>query len=327
MNFLKLQYFLAVAEEESITRAAARLYISQQALSAHIASLESELAAPLFTRSPVFALTYAGKRLEESARKLLEIRRQLGNEIDEITGMLRGELRIGISYTRGQALLPYILPYYHPQYPLIEIALKEGSSEVLADLLRRGEIDLMISTDPKLQATAEIVPLMQERIFLIVPDRFLISSFGARAQEASASFQDGVRLSGFQHCPFIMLKRGDRVRSALDEALSAEGITPNILLETENIQTALSLSLQGMGLTAIPEMFLKSAFIQHMIGFKEKMSRFPLAGQNAETLFVGHRRFTKPSPAAIAFIQQLRSVLKKESWELMGEYSPSLNSL
>ena len=72
----------------------------------------------------------------------------------------------------------------------------------------------------------------------------------------------------------------------------------------------------GMGLTAIPEMFLKSAFVQHMAGFEQNTSRFPLAAQNAETLFVGYRRFTKPGPAASAFIEQLQALLEKENWEL-----------
>ncbi len=315
MNFLKLRYFLAVAEELNFTKAAAQLYISQQALSAHIAGLEDELGVELFTRSPVCKLTYAGKRLEEAAKKMLEIRRQLGDEISEITGMVRGELRIGISYTRGQALLPYILPRYHPEYPLIEITLKEGSTHTLYELMQQGEIDLVIATDPKLEGIAQTIPLMKERIFLTVPNRFLEEGFGGYAEQARKSFHGGVHLSGLRDFPFIMLKRGDRVRSALNEALDAEGITPNILLETENIQTALSLSALGLGMTAVPEMFLKSAFIRHCADVDTGLSRFPLAGKEPETLFVGYRRYTKPSLAAGAFIARLQELFERENWE------------
>jgi DNA-binding transcriptional LysR family regulator len=313
-NFLKLQYFLAAAKELNFTKAAAKLYISQQALSAHIASLEKELRVELFTRTPVFKLTYAGKLMEESAKKILEIRRQLNNDIDQVIGLARGELRVGISYTRGQALLPYILPQYHPRYPLIEITLKEGSSEILSELLRQGEIDLVISTDPKLRAVAETIPLIEESILLTVPNRFLTSSFGDYAEDARKSFHNGVRLAGFRDCPFIMLKRGDRVRAALDEAFAAEGITPNILLETDNIQTAISLSVLGLGLTAVPEMFLQSVFIRHTADVEASVTRFPLAGNNAETLYVGYPRYTKPSPAASAFIARLRVFFEKGDW-------------
>ena len=67
MNFLNLHYFLVTAEEMSITRAAKRLFISQQALSAHISNLEKEYGVQLFDRSPAFSLTYAGKRFRRRA--------------------------------------------------------------------------------------------------------------------------------------------------------------------------------------------------------------------------------------------------------------------
>ena len=66
MNFLHLKYFLMVAEELNITRAAERLYISQQSLSNHISNMERELDVKLFTRSPKLSLTYAGGLLVET---------------------------------------------------------------------------------------------------------------------------------------------------------------------------------------------------------------------------------------------------------------------
>ena len=67
MNFRNLEYFLAAAEEKNITRAAKKLYISQQSLSEHIAKLEDELGVPLFERTPNLKLTYAGEKHVRSA--------------------------------------------------------------------------------------------------------------------------------------------------------------------------------------------------------------------------------------------------------------------
>ena len=74
MNFLHLKYFLLVAEELNITRAAERLYISQQSLSNHISNMEKELDVKLFTRSPKLSLTYAGDLLVETATQIPYLR-------------------------------------------------------------------------------------------------------------------------------------------------------------------------------------------------------------------------------------------------------------
>lgn len=309
MNFLNLHYFLVTAEEMSITKAAGRLYISQQALSAHILNLEKEFGVPLFSRAPAFSLTYAGKCLVAAGKEIMEIRRRLDGQMDEIVGELRGELRIGISYTRGQALLPYVLPKFIEKYPRMEITLREGSTEVLDELLQRGDIDLVLSTDTILPGIAETIALAEERIFLIVPERLLKELYGADAAAYSAAFCAGVKLSEFKTCPFIMLKRGDRVRTVLDEALSREGVTPNILLETDNIQTAFALSGMGMGVTAYPEMFLNSAFTLFPSRLSSNVERFPIEGLPTETLYVGSKRFMRLTPAASAFILEMQQLL------------------
>ena len=76
MNFLHLKYFLLVAEELNITRAAERLFISQQSLSNHISNMEKELDVKLFTRSPKLSLTYAGDLLVETATQILDLHSQ-----------------------------------------------------------------------------------------------------------------------------------------------------------------------------------------------------------------------------------------------------------
>ena len=74
INFLNLEYFLAAAEELNITRAAKRLYISQQSLSNHISNLEKEFDVQLFNRTTPLTLTYAGRALKLRAKQLLELK-------------------------------------------------------------------------------------------------------------------------------------------------------------------------------------------------------------------------------------------------------------
>ena len=113
INFLNLEYFLVAAEELNFTKAAKRLYISQQSLSNHISNLEKELDIALFHRTTPLTLTYAGQVLEKRAREILELREETYHEIADIKDFSKGKLIIGMSHTRGRKILPEILPL-HP---------------------------------------------------------------------------------------------------------------------------------------------------------------------------------------------------------------------
>ena len=126
INFLNLEYFLVAAEELNFTRAAKRLYISQQSLSNHISNLEKEFDVVLFNRTSPLTLTYAGQALKTRARELLDLRDETYKEISDIKDFSTGQLSIGVSHTRGRFILPEILPTYQREFPGIELHLAEG---------------------------------------------------------------------------------------------------------------------------------------------------------------------------------------------------------
>ena len=114
INFLNLEYFLVAAEELNFTRAARKLYISQQSLSNHISNLEKEFDVILFNRTLPLTLTYAGQALKARARELLDLRDETYREIADIKDFSTGQLSIGVSHTRGRVILPEILPSRFP---------------------------------------------------------------------------------------------------------------------------------------------------------------------------------------------------------------------
>ncbi|HPJ03858.1 MAG TPA: LysR family transcriptional regulator [Candidatus Limiplasma sp.] len=255
MNFLSLEYFIAVAEDLNITKAAERLFISQQSLSKHIIKLEHSLDTQLFERTPCMSLTYAGKRFLRAAVQMLDIRRQIVTEIDDINNRIRGELRIGISYTRGRVLLPQVLPAFTKTHPLVEIIIREGNSKELEDLLLHGQIDLLIGFSPIVLDIAQTVDILQERLLIIVPRQFLIDLFPDSYEAKIRAYEKAVDLKAFEDCPFLMLTSGNRIRTLFDQYIDQHDIHVNILLEMENIETLLSLACEGMGISLYPEMF------------------------------------------------------------------------
>ncbi|MEG2928172.1 MAG: LysR family transcriptional regulator, partial [Oscillospiraceae bacterium] len=109
MNFLNLEYFLVAAEELNFTKAAKRLYISQQSLSNHISKLESYYEAILFDRNPPLSLTNEGLCLVEHAKKILSIRDESKKEISDIRDFDGGDIIIGTPRTWGRIILPQVL--------------------------------------------------------------------------------------------------------------------------------------------------------------------------------------------------------------------------
>lgn len=167
MNFQNLESFLVLAEEGSVTRAAERLHVSQQALSGLLARLEKEAGSPLFFRRSGLELTYAGICLQRAAIQILDIQRQTIAAMQDIRESRRGALRIGVSHTRGQSILPLLLPTFSQLYPLVELTIFEGSTTVLEEDLSKGLIDVLIGFAPFTPDCAEYAPLMQEKMYLV----------------------------------------------------------------------------------------------------------------------------------------------------------------
>lgn len=258
INFLNLEYFLVAAEELNFTRAAKRLYISQQSLSNHISNLEKEFDVELFHRTSPLTLTYAGQALRAKARAILDLREETCQEIADIKDFSKGQLTIGVSHTRGCKILPEILPVYKERFPGIQLHLKEGnSSELDADLLH-GDVDLIVGLLPFKVENIETVPICEEEILLVVPDSVLEKAFPGRLSEVRRRLARDTDLSLLKECPFLLINPGNRVRTLADEMFEEAQFTPNIILETENIETVMALAAKGMGITFYPKMFISS---------------------------------------------------------------------
>ena len=303
MNFTSLKYFLAAAEEQNITRAAEKLFISQQALSGHITRLEKELGVRLFDRQPALTLTYAGRELKKHAEEILSAQRLILQTASDINNDTHGELRVGITHTCGRALLPEILPAYRERHPGIELRLLEGNSSFLEASLASGKLDLIISYAPIGLEHAVSELLIDERLLLVVPKALMLrSDFDAprplKREKNSCPSRDKPEnktsaaghcrsedgsltpdLSVFGHLPFIMLKEGNRIRALIDAEATRTGFRPNIILEVENLETAFALARRGMGVTVYPDLFRWCIHRSDDLETDTGVDFFPLQGE------------------------------------------------
>lgn len=251
MNFLNLQYFCAAAEELSFTKAAAKLFISQQSLSNHISRLEDELGVVLFNRTQPVTLTEAGTCLYRHSKDILYKKQQTEKELQDIRDFRRGDLSIGVSTSRGSIILPQILPQFHHKFPQIKLRLVEGTTQLINQALYDGRTDLNIGfaiNDPD-NIHEEL--LTTETLVCAVPISYLSDrTIGPLPEPGSA--QD---LRTFATCPFIRMSPDSWLGGVFDHCCLDNGITPEIVLETASLSTLMSLCEAGMGAIVLPKVF------------------------------------------------------------------------
>jgi LysR family cyn operon transcriptional activator len=167
-----IQYFLAVAEHLSFTKAAAALHVSQPALSQQVRQLEESLGAQLFDRSGrTTRLTDAGDVYLLYARRAYQQLQEAKRAIHDVSDLSRGSLRVAVTPTFTTYLVGPLIEAFHFRYPKITINLKEISQERIEELLLAGELDVGIAFDEIHAPDIEAIPLLNETLALVMNRR------------------------------------------------------------------------------------------------------------------------------------------------------------
>ena len=143
MDLRQIQYIVAIAEENNITRAAEKLYITQSALNQQLLKLEKELGVQLFHRSRTdWHPTEAGEIYLKAAREMLLLKKDTYHRIHDLAKIQQGELSVGFTPGRGIAMFSNVYPKFHRLHPNIQVTPRELSVQKQQELLISGELDL-----------------------------------------------------------------------------------------------------------------------------------------------------------------------------------------
>ncbi len=255
MDFKDLSYVLAIARYGNITKAAESLYLTQPTLSKFLKSLEAELGMPLFRRlGNKFIPTYAGQRYMERAREILELKKDLDQEMGDIVKNNQGLLNIGFPTMRVTYMLPCTLPVFHSLYPNVRINVHEANSSELVKMLLDGSIDLAffnyVESDPNLDYTV----MSHEEVVLVMSNQNEFVNMGKKVKGCKYPHMD---LHLLKDQGFILQNRTQRTRLVVNNLFRQQGFEPNIILETTNIQAEAELAMRNYGMTFITETHLK----------------------------------------------------------------------
>lgn len=247
MELRQLEYFVAVAEETSFTRAAARVHVAQPGVSAQIRQLERELGQPLFDRSGrTVALTDAGRAVLPFARAALLAAANCRLAVDELVGLLRGQVAIGtvISPTgSAEVNLADLLADFHRQHPGVDIALSEGTSDDLLDAVAAGRLDLALVG----LGSAELPPA--GIAFHVVADERLVAAVSVGDPLCG---RETVELAELADRPLISLPAGAGLRSVIDASFAAIGRQPRLAFEASDKMVLAELASRGLGVAFLP---------------------------------------------------------------------------
>jgi DNA-binding transcriptional LysR family regulator len=239
-----LEYFVAVAEELSFTRASRRLHVVQSGVSSAIQGLERELGAALFDRDRHrVVLTEAGRALLPEARATLAAAQAAAEAVAEAAAGLRGTLSIGVMLSTGGVDVPALLGRFHQQHPgvLVRLRVVPGGSAELAREVASGSLDLaLLSVPGQAPAGLTVRPLASEPLTLICdPEHPLAGS-------------DDVTLDSLAGERFIDFPVGWGTRAVVDRAFAAAGLDRQVSFEVGDYATATGLVRHGLGVAFIP---------------------------------------------------------------------------
>jgi len=239
MELRQLRYLLAVAQELNFTRAAEKVFVSQSALSQQIQALEQEVGTVLVDRAKRgVRLTAAGELLCHHAERALFELAQAETAIQELEGLERGDLRLGVVQTVNDYLLPSLAAAFTACHPHIRLSIDELSPDAIEAGLERGELQIGLSFIPVTSAVIDVLPLFEESLALIVRDDHPLAR------------QSAIRVATLDQLPLVMLSNTFCTRRLWEESARLSGAAPRIVIEMNTVSSILAV-VEKTGLATI----------------------------------------------------------------------------
>ena len=195
---------------------------------------------------------------------------------------------------------------------MVEFSLFEGNSNQLEDEMSHGRIDLMICFEPIPLEGVTSLPLTRQRLMLVVPKTFINQLFGEDAQRMREVLSHGADITSFESLPFILIKKGNRTRSVIDQCFRHQNFKPNLILETENTVTTLCMAQTGVGITICPDLFLQA--MPSVTGEDQCVDIFPLNDpSSSSSLVVAYRQDRYLSHFGERFVKMTQDVFRQDT--------------
>lgn len=246
MDIRRLSYFLTIAEESGISKAAEKLHVAQPALSKQLKVLEEEVGSLLVERSTRhFRLTEAGHRLVHRGRQIMDLVEVTKQELRDLNEGYRGTLRIGTLASAAATLLPQRIASFSKDHPGVSFIVHDCHTHEVIELLQHGLVDIGIIRSPYDPSAYESISLPVEPMMVVTTEE----PFWKPAQKS-------IRADALKGHPLILHNRyADQVRSVCRD----HGFDPTFLNQVDDTRTLLLCAKTGMATALVQRDWLNLA--------------------------------------------------------------------
>ncbi|MCR5344464.1 MAG: LysR family transcriptional regulator [Lachnospiraceae bacterium] len=233
MGIQRYKALVSVVEEGSVSKAARKMGYTQSAVSKMLAELEKEWKLKLMFRNhDGVELTSYGKELLPEVRRLVKDYERLNYSIEALHGVTSGNIRVGAPASISANLMPGALKQFATDYPNIKVELMEGEDTYIAELLRRGEIDICVLPEA-LADKYDAVSLLSDPLVAIVPRDNKYAAYKKFPVRAFAT-QDVIRVK-------------ELLDTDIKRFLEDNDVVPNLVYEVSDVNVMLSMVEKGLG--------------------------------------------------------------------------------
>lgn len=248
MDSNQLNIFCMVTRQQSFSKAAKLLHMSQPAVSTQVKNLEEYYRGQLLSRTPQgVTLTKAGEVLYEYAQKILDLQNEMEGKLETIFKHVNNKIMIGASTIIGNVALPCTIYLFKEEHPEVELNLNISNADEVLRMVMSGEVDIgVVEGDPD-SSTLKALPVTSDELVFIAPPQYPAKG-------------DVISLQDFFDHPLILREDGSGTRRALASALARQGFSVdqlNVITEMKNTYAIKSAVEAGLGGSVVPRLAVR----------------------------------------------------------------------
>ncbi|MEK4560576.1 LysR family transcriptional regulator [Staphylococcus sp. FSL K6-3157] len=242
MELRHMQYFVEVVKQKSMTKAAAKLFITQPTISNTIRLLEKELEVTLFNRyKNQIYLTDAGEAFFFQCKEMLKMYENIPNELSNLLELKSGHLKIGIPTIINIRRLIKLISQFHDSYPNVTFQLFENGSKKIENDIYYGDLDMGITVLPTNHKIFSTFTFLEEKLKLVVH------------KDHPLSDKDTIDIEDLEHQEFILFNSDFYLNDKIKNTCRNYGFNPNIIFETTQWSFIEEMLINNMGICILPE--------------------------------------------------------------------------
>ena len=317
-NFTRKDLIYTVYQEQSFSKAAQKLFISQPSLSVMIRKIEEDIGFPLFDRtSKPIRMTEAGMEYIRATEEMMHIEKAFENYANAYMDLKTGTLALGSNQLISFLVLPKYVAAFVEKYPKIELRLFDDNSTVLENMITAGQLDLVIDTQKLDGEVFEQRVLLTEELLLAVPSHFTCNHGLEAFQYTADDITNGAHLhhdakcismQQFAQMPIVSMTKHNDMRKRTEDILKEAGIKPKSVLEIDRLVTLYAYIEMGTAASLVSDTLVK-----HLSHHKGNVVYYKLNSKYAKrNIYVSFKKNKYYSKAMEAFVSLIFEMAQAE---------------